>query len=110
MTGRRLPLTIALAALALAWSLSPDGAHQAQAAARHRTAPDLFYNFYVPPGGCPGVPARLYLCPRPTPPLVGHTYVTYEPLMPHEFLYKHTRTYWRQNPGAGWTRTVVTWQ
>ena len=71
---------------------------------------DLFYNYYVPPGPDGGVPAQLYLCPRPTPPVVGHTYVTYQPLMPHEFLYKHRRVYVRQNPGAGTTVTRVQWR
>jgi hypothetical protein len=70
----------------------------------------LFNNYYVPPGPCGGAPAQLYLAPRPTPPVVGHTYVTYPPLMPHEFLYKHHRVYVRQNPGAGVTVTRVQWR
>lgn len=81
------------------------GATEAQA--RHSTAPDLFYNYYVPPGPYGGVGAELYLCPRPTPPLVGHTWITYQPLMPHEFMYTHKRSYVRRNPGAGVTRTTV---
>ncbi len=40
---------------------------------------DLFAQYYVGP---PGVPAKLYVCPRPTPPLVGHTWITYQPLAP----------------------------
>ncbi|HEV3340860.1 MAG TPA: hypothetical protein VG125_10905 [Pirellulales bacterium] len=51
---------------------------------------DLFYNYYV--NGTP--PAQLYLSPRPTPPLVGHTYITNQALNPHEFLYHHSRTYY----------------
>ena len=74
---------------------------------------DLFYNYYHP--GYPhGAPAQLYLAPRPTPPLVGHTYITYQPLMPHEFLYKHHRTYHRYHAGKpgyhGYTRTMVLWK
>jgi len=57
-------------------------------------AADLFYNYYVP-GVNGGPPAQLYLCPRPTPPLVGHTYITYQPFMPNEMLYQHHRTYKR---------------
>lgn len=53
-------------------------------------AADLFYNYYVP--GNP--PAQMYLSPRPTPPLVGHTYITYQPLYPHEYLYHHSRSYY----------------
>jgi hypothetical protein len=69
--------------------------------------PDLFYNYYVPPT-CGGVGAELYLSPRPVPAHVGHTYITYQPLMPHEFLYHHHRTYHRYyNSGQGLTRTHV---
>lgn len=69
--------------------------------------PDLFYNYYVPPT-CGGVGAELYLSPRPVPPHVGHTYITYQPLMPHEFMYHHHRTYHRYyNGGQGLTRTHV---
>lgn len=70
----------------------------------------LFRNYYVPAGPCGGVPAQLYLCPQPTPPVVGHTYVTYQPLMAQEFLYQHHRVYVRHNPGAGWTVTKVHWR
>jgi len=72
--------------------------------------PDLFYNYYVAPPICAdGVSAQMYLSPRPTPPQVGHVYVTYQPLMPHEYLYRHNRTYWRYHPGSGMTRTRVRW-
>ncbi len=60
--------------------------------------PDVFYNFYVPPvpaGAAPGMGAQLYVSPRPVPPRVGHTWHTYPPFMPHEFLYKHRRRYIR---------------
>ena len=81
--------------------------------ARCTTSGDLFYNFYVPPCdcgcGCPGVGAKLYLCPRPSPPLVGHTYVTYQPLMPSEFLYTHHRNYKTCHCDAPPTHTTVRW-
>jgi hypothetical protein len=78
------------------------------------SCPDLFYNYYVPPVTCAcaglGVGVEMYPCPRPTPPLVGHTYITYQPLMPHEFLYRHHRCYYRDNgPYAGITRAYVCW-
>jgi hypothetical protein len=41
------------------------------------------------------------------PARVGHTWVTYQPFMPHEYLYKHDRAYYTHNPGAGWRRTNV---
>jgi hypothetical protein len=69
--------------------------------------PDLFYNFYVPPTAG-GVGAQMYMAPVPVPPHVGHTYYTYQPLMPHEILYKHKRVYHRYyNEGRGLTRTSV---
>ena len=76
--------------------------------------PDLFGNYYVPPVACstyPGaVGAQLYVSPRPVPPWVGHTYVTYQPLLPHEFLYQHRRTYYRgHGPHGGLTKTTVRW-
>jgi hypothetical protein len=69
--------------------------------------PDLFYNYYAWPS-CSGVGAALYVSPLPVPPNVGHTYITYQPLMPHEFLYTHHRTYHRYyNGGQGLNRTSV---
>lgn len=71
--------------------------------------PDLFYNYYVDPS-CGAVPAQMYIAPRPVPPLVGQTYYTYQPLMPHEMLYRHHRSYHRYyNEGRGLTRTHVIW-
>lgn len=70
--------------------------------------PDLFYNFYAP--NTRGAAAAAYPAPYPTPSLVGHTYYTYQPLMPHEFLYKHHRTYHQYyNQGMGLNRTSVHW-
>ena len=71
--------------------------------------PDLFYNYYVP-GTCGGVPANMYLAPQPVPQMVGHTYYTYQPFMPHELLYQHHRNYYRYyDGGRGMTRTHVSW-
>jgi hypothetical protein len=68
---------------------------------------DLFYNYYAQPGPHCGAAASMYPAPLPVPPNVGHTYVTYQPFMPHEFLYAHHRSYYTYNPGAGWRRTNV---
>lgn len=71
---------------------------------------DLFSSYYVGPSNCGGVPAQLYLSPHPTPPMVGHTYITYQPLMPHEFLYRHKRKYVKIHAcGGGKTTTSITW-
>jgi len=71
--------------------------------------PDLFYNYYAWPS-CTGLGAELYVSPRPVPPWVGHTYITYQPLYPHEFMYSHHRTYHRYyNGGQGLNRTHVSY-
>jgi hypothetical protein len=107
-SGKILALA-GLSALVAAWCLCP-GVSQAQAEViRHSTSGDLFYNYYVPPVGEGSVGAQLYLCPRPTPPLVGHTYFTYQPLMPHEYLYGHCRVYKTVHTDAPPTRTSVHW-
>ncbi len=67
---------------------------------------DLFYNHYVGPGPS-GTTAGMYVSPLPVPANVGHTYTTYQPLMPHEMLYGHKRSYHSHHPGSGWTRTSV---
>ena len=67
---------------------------------------DLFYNFHEGPEPS-GVTADMYISPRPVPPHVGHTYTTYQPLMPHEYLYRHTRSHYAYAQGAGWTRAKV---
>jgi hypothetical protein len=70
--------------------------------------PDVFYNYYVPNNM--GAAAAAYPAPYPTPSLIGHTYYTYQPLMPHEFLYTHHRTYHQYyNGGMGLNRTTVSW-
>jgi hypothetical protein len=71
--------------------------------------PDVFSNYYHPAnraGAYPGVGAQLYVSPRPVPARVGHTWVTYPPFMPHEFLYQHKRRYTRCS-GATGMRTDV---
>ena len=71
--------------------------------------PNLFHNYTVPPA-CGGLGAQAYLSPIPVPGNVGHTYVTYQPFMPHELTYNHDRTYHRYyDDGRGLTRTHVSW-
>ena len=79
MVQRLLGMTMAVAAVMVACTLVTDG----QQAFAQGMGP--FYNHYVGPGPDGTVGAKLYPCPRPTPPLIGHTYITYEPLNPHEF-------------------------
>jgi hypothetical protein len=70
---------------------------------------DLFANYYVGPQPS-GTAAQMYVSPLPVPANVGHTYVTYQPLMPHEYMYKHTRSHYAYTPGAGWYRSKVRWR
>jgi hypothetical protein len=89
----------------------PGTAGQADAqVVRHSAAGDLFYNYYAPPVGACSVGAEMYPCPRPVPPWVGSTYITYQPLMPHEFLYQHHRVYHTEHLSAPPTRTSVHWR
>jgi hypothetical protein len=100
----RCAVLVAAGVAAMVAVLSAAGAAQAY----EPVSPDLFYNYYVPPGPYGGVGAQLYPSPRPVPPVVGGTYITYQPLMPHEFMYHHYRTYSRGGP-EGRTRTRVLW-
>jgi len=110
---RQLRWTAAMAALFVAASLLGPRSASAQDYGTAGFRPDLFYNYYVPPVpyGCNGaLGAQLYVSPLPVPPLVGHTYITYQPLQPQEFLYKHKRCYERYNgPYGGVTTTHVWW-
>ena len=69
--------------------------------------PRFFYNYYSPTQGG-GIPSVIYPAPRQVPLNIGHTYNTYQPLMPHELLYRHNRSYHNYYPnGAGFTRTFI---
>lgn len=74
-----------------------------------QTPPTLAYNYYFPVPQTGQVPARMYLCPRPTPAHVGHTYITYQAFAPHEYLWRHRNAYYSYYPG-GMTITRVTWK
>ena len=97
------PLRAVFAALAL--GLVAGFLTGSKAEAAH---PDIFYNFYVGPsayGG--GVPAQMYVSPRPSPPYVGHTWITYPPLSPHEFMYHHCRKYHKYYRGGGYSEMCI---
>ena len=101
MTRKIAIFVVAAFAVALLWT--------APATAGCHHAGNMFYNYYGPVA-CDGTTAALYVSPRPVPAHVGHTYITYEPLKPHEFLYGHKRTYLRCNPcGGGMTMTRVSY-
>ncbi len=89
-------------------AVAQDGGAYGPLAVQAQTPPTLQYNYYYPVPGSDGVPARLYMCPRPTPAHVGYTYITYQALAPHEFLWRHQATYCRPYAG-GTTVTTVRW-
>ncbi|HMO85014.1 MAG TPA: hypothetical protein PKC18_08870 [Lacipirellulaceae bacterium] len=108
MTSR--PLVLALVAVGLAAGHLAAPAAAVEGAWRrtisYQDKKDLFYNFYEGPDPS-GTAAAMYVSPRPVPAHVGHTYTTYQPLMPHEYLYRHTRSHYAHVPGAGWSRAKV---
>jgi len=64
-----------------------------------------------------GLTAGQYNAPHPVPSHVGHSYRTYEPLMPHEMLYEHQRNYYNYyndnsfyGGGRSLNITSVRWQ
>lgn len=66
---------------------------------------DLFYNFYSQ-GNCNQANAQMYVSPLPVPPFVGHTFYTYQPFNPHEYLYWHkNRFHNNYDNGRGMNRT-----
>jgi hypothetical protein len=100
-----LALTVVISALTLA---TPAGATEGlyKRTISYQSKQDLFYNYYEGPDPS-GTTAAMYISPRPVPAFVGHTYVPYQPFMPHEYMYRHTRTHYAYNPGAGWSRAKV---
>lgn len=105
---KKMLTLVGLVAVLAVWSLWSAAADAALI--RHSSSGDMFANYYVPPVGYGSVGAKLYPCPRPTPPMVGHTYITYPPLAPHESLYAHHRVYWTKHADAPPTRTSVSWR
>lgn len=110
-TARRSTAAMALGLTCLACSLAVGGeikpGWDGKRYISYQQQKDLFYNYYAQPGPYNGAAAQMYVSPRPVPPNVGHTWNTYQPLYPHEFMYKHQRSYYTHNPGAGWRRTTV---
>ncbi len=108
---RRLQQFVITAAIAVvAWQSLPTTTDTADAEygwegrrrISYQHSKDLFYNQYVGPGAGTAA-AEMYVSPLPVPERVGHTYGTYQPFYPNEYLYRHKRSYYNYHPGAGWT-------
>jgi hypothetical protein len=86
--------------------VTPNGG---PAIGRQFSRPDLFYNFYTQ-GQANQINAQMYIAPVPVPPWVGNTFYTYQPFMPHEFLYSHNDRYHHiYDNGRGLNRTSITY-
>lgn len=67
--------------------------------------PDLFYNYYTQ-GYQNTANAQMYVSPLPVPKHVGHTYNTYQPFYPEEYLYWHKNRFHKYyDNGRGMNRT-----
>lgn len=65
----------------------------------------LFDNYFTR-GNANSAEAALYMSPIGVPGWVGHTYNTYQPLYPHQFLYQHHDRYHSYyDQGTGLNRT-----
>jgi hypothetical protein len=53
---------------------------------------DMFHNYYTQ-GYSNQASAEMFVAPRPVPAWVGHTYYTYQPFYPHQYMYWHKDTY-----------------
>ncbi len=74
----------------------------------HRQVQPLFDNYFTQ-GNANRADAALYVSPVGVPGWVGHTYNTYQPLYPDEFLYTHKdkyHSYYDQGFGLNRTKTM----
>jgi hypothetical protein len=58
------------------------------------TLSNLMFQQYYTQGGANLTDAALYPAPHPVPYKVGNVYYTYQPLMPHEMMWQHSRNYY----------------
>ena len=106
--SRPLTATLVAALVACVCSAAPARAEEGftKRIISYQNKKDLFYNVYEGPDPS-GLTAGAYVSPRPVPPNVGHTYTTYQPYMPHEYMYRHTRSHYAYQQGAGWSRAKI---
>ena len=94
MVLRSLRPMLVAALLTAAFALG----NSAEAFERTRVYPrnDIAYNYYT---NGPATPAQMYVSPLPAPAWVGHTYITYQPLLPQAWMNPHANRYVRYAPG-----------
>lgn len=78
--------------------------------------PNYLFSQYTTQGQG-GITAGKYPAPHPVPSYVGESYYTYQPLMPHEMMYEHQRSYYNyyndgsfKGGGPSLNVTSVRWQ
>lgn len=79
--------------------------------------PNSLFSQYTTQPGASATQSALYPAPHHVPANVGHSYYTYQPLMPHEMMYQHTRNYYNYYNTGGYygghnalNKTSVRWQ
>lgn len=79
--------------------------------------PNNLFSQYTTAPGASQTTAGMYPAPHWVPHNVGHSYYTYQPLMPHEMMYQHQRNYYNYSydnayygGGASLNKTSVVWQ
>lgn len=108
---RNIVVAIATVA-AMSFAAAPVSAQFGQG----NSANNVFSQYYTQPGAST-VQAGMYPAPHHVPANVGHTYYTYQPLMPHEMMYQHSRNYYNYYNTGGYyggynalNKTQVRWQ
>ena len=78
--------------------------------------PNDMFSQYASASGASAINAGIYQAPHYSPALGGHSYYTYQPLMPHEMMYAHSRNYFNYyntnqcgHPDS-LTKTSIRWQ
>lgn len=83
------------------------------------SSPNYLFSQYATPNGPNMTTSGMYPAPHYSPQLGAQSYYTYQPLMPHEMMYQHSRNYYNyyntnsyNNCGApdSLTKTSVRWQ
>ena len=79
--------------------------------------PNHLFSQYTTQGGASSATAGMYPAPHSVPQNVGSSYYTYQPLMPHEMMYTHSRNYFNYHNdssyyggGGSLNITSVRWQ
>ena len=79
--------------------------------------PNKLFSQYTTQGSASTATAGMYPAPHPVPSNVGASYYTYQPLMPHEMMYPHSRNYFNYyndssyyGGGGSLNITSVRWQ